>query len=87
MEKVIKITDKQAEKYLIGAKTLYQAGVPEKIALPYVVMVKGYSDDWEEYTELNFDDLDNDNVVDAGYEDYQLWLNDSLENLLNNGVL
>lgn len=81
MERVIEVTDKGAEVYLINARrnmTIF--GMDERLALPYIVMVKGYGDDWDEFTELTFDDLDNENIVDAGYEDYQLWLNDSLTN-------
>lgn len=87
LERVIEINDVVAELYLKNAQYLMSLGVPEKIALPYIVMVKGYGDDWDEFTELNFDDLENGNVVDAGYEDYQLWLNDTLTNLVEKGEL
>ena len=81
IERVIEVTDKGAELYLINArKNMTLFGMSEQLALPYIVMVKGYGDDWDEFNELTFDDLDNDNVVDAGYEDYQLWLNDTLTN-------
>lgn len=88
MEKVIEVTDKGAELYLIRARENMQyLGMSEVIAMPYIVMVKGYEDDWDNFSELTFDDLDNDNIVDAGYEDYQLWLNDTLTNLVNKGEL
>lgn len=81
IEQVIEITDGAAEKYLKNAKFLMSSlGMSEQLALPYIVMVKGYGDDWDNFSELTLDDLDNDNVVDAGYEDYQLWLNDTLTN-------
>ena len=87
MNKVIKITEEQAETYLRGTRTMRNAGIVETLASPYIVMVKGYGDDWDNYSELTVDDLENDNVVDAGYEDYQLWLNDTLHNLVDKGVL
>lgn len=87
MKTIIEIDEFKAEIYLTNAKIMMLAGVPEILASPYIVMVKGYGDDWDNYSELTFDDLDNDNVVDAGYEDYQLWLNDTLANLNNKGVL
>lgn len=55
------------------------------------VMVKGYGDDWENYTGIykeDYEDMDNDEILDllADYEDYQLWgvppLNEGL-NLAN----
>lgn len=82
----IKITEKEAYTYLTSVKSNIEMGMPEVLARPYFVMVKGYGDDWENYSELNTDDLDNDNVIDAGYEDYQLWLNDTFANLNNKGV-
>ena len=88
MEKVIEITDVAAHKYLENAKFLMaNLGMDERVALPYIVMVKGYGDDWDNFSELTFDDLENENVIDAGYEDYQLWLNDTLTNLVNKGEL
>lgn len=88
LERVIEITDKGAELYLTNArKNINNFGMSEVVALPYIVMVKGYGDDWDNFSELTFDDLDNENVVDAGYEDYQLWLNDSLTNLVDKGAL
>lgn len=81
IEQVIEVTDKGAELYLKNArKNMEIFGMSEQLALPYIVMVKGYGDDWDNFSELTFDDLDNENVVDAGYEDYQLWLNDTLTN-------
>ena len=70
---VIKITEQEAETWLKAVKLLTDNGVPGHIAESYICMVKGYGDDWEEYNELTVDDLENDNVIDAGYEDYQLW--------------
>lgn len=88
MEKVIEITDVAAHKYLENAKFLMGSlGMDERVALPYIVMVKGYGDDWDNFSELTFDDLENENIIDAGYEDYQLWLNDTLTNLVNKGEL
>lgn len=78
----IKITEEQAEEYLKGVKVLVDLGVEGYIAEPLWVMVKGYGDDWEEYSQLTVDDLENDNVIDAGYEDYQLWYNDHWANHL-----
>lgn len=84
---IAKITDVQAEQYLQNVKMLRSIGVRDTIAAPYIVMVKGYADDWNNYTELTEEDLENDNVVDAGYEDYEFWLNDTLSNLVDNGIL
>jgi hypothetical protein len=84
--KPISITEQQAEQYLSGVQVLLDLGVPGHIAQPFWVMVKGYGDDWENYSELTVDDLENENVVDAGYEDYQLWLTDAMQNRLNKEV-
>lgn len=87
VEEVIKINDVQAAKYLAAGRLMMSTGVEEQLAFPYIVMVKGYGDDWDEYSELTLDDLDNENVIDAGYEDYELWLNDTLTNLKMKGDL
>ena len=81
MQRVIKITEQQAFDYLTSVKTQMDMGIEQRVAAPYFVMVKGYGEDWEEYNELNLDDLENENVLDAGYEDHQLWLNDTFINL------
>lgn len=87
INRAIKITDEEAEQYLKTVKMLAELGVPNIFNAPYIVMVKGYGDDWDEYSELTTDDLDNENVVDAGYEDYELWLNDTFANLIEREVL
>lgn len=37
----------------------------------YFVMAKGYNDDWENYTELTTEDLEN--VAEGCYTNYELW--------------
>lgn len=45
--------------------------VDEEFAGNWVVMAKGYDNDWENYTEIMPDEIDN--VKNGDYADYQLW--------------
>lgn len=47
----------------------------EKAFYKYFLVAKGYNDDWENYTEVLPEEIEN--VEEDMYEDYQLWLSDS----------
>ena len=44
--------------------------VPEKF---FIVVCKGYGDDWDDYTGLNWNE-DKDNDLNT-YKDFRIWLN------------
>lgn len=41
--------------------------------LPFLVMCKGYDEDYDLFTELCIDDLNIDFTNDTQYEDFQIW--------------
>lgn len=65
---VIKLTQEQAEA------VLQLKLIDETFANDYFLMVKGYNDDWDNYTEVLPEELEN--VAEGMYDDHELWLTD-----------
>jgi hypothetical protein len=65
MSRPFDITQEQAEAILQLRLQI------ESFAGEWMVVCKGYEDDWDNYTELDTDDLDS--VAEGCYDQFQIW--------------
>ncbi len=67
MSRAVDITQEQPEAIL----QVQKLNPDISFAGEWMLVCKGYDDDWEEYTEIDTGDLDS--VADGAYDHFQMW--------------